>query len=60
MNRFQREGLLIGFRKEKMALPTGHYLPYNHRKETPSAKEQRLEVIKTMSQNLHGWLTRVF
>ena len=60
MNNLQKEGLLTGFRKEKMLLPTGSYLPYNHGKEFSFTQTQRLEFLKTMSQNLHCWICRVF
>lgn len=60
MNKWQKEGLLIGFRKEKIALPHGHYLHSLYDKDSLSNPSHWEEYLKTMLQNFYGWLSRVF
>ncbi len=59
MTRWQMEGLLIGFKKGKMALPSGHYLSPDHGKHLGGIDTKELTPSQKLQQ-LVAWFVKLF
>lgn len=60
MKKWQMEGLLTGFSKEKLALPAGHYLHPHHWKEDHPILHHFCEECKHALLEINAWLIRIF